>query len=85
MCLNYIDSNLISFDVIVMSFGHILWPVRHQQDGYNLNSTSTMRQQPQMVGCLWELGRYVFRRSRSRAGDIGPMDRLPVKQNCRVP
>ena len=49
MCLNYIDSSLISFDVIVMSFGHILWPVRHQQDGYNLNSTYTMRQQPQMV------------------------------------
>lgn len=36
-------------------------------------------------GCLWELGCYVFRRSCSHAGDIGPMDRLPVKQNCRVP
>lgn len=49
MCQNYIDSSLISFNVIVMSFGHILWQVRYQEDGYNLNSTSTMRQQPQRV------------------------------------
>lgn len=27
----------------------VFWPVRHQQDGYNLNSSSTVRQQPQMV------------------------------------